>query len=349
MKRLKQILVLVVAVLGVMSCNLRPVKCDGLNAIINDTSESMTVYNGLKLGITSQEEDLIIKNDTSSYSLNRTGLYRYRQVKSVEKYRNSSELSKFILTELMGFNENDFLMSGFSYFERRYWNRIQDYKKELKEEPPFNSKLLDYYLEDSYRGDIIIDFNNNDGEREYKAITGWYSYQTFKDTVYSVTCVFDEDNIKPEEISDYMTGFQNVLIKKYGDPNVSKPYFGDNLEICVFLPDTTGKANDDLYWDLYKPVKHLGLKILDSSFWMKGKYEIQLFINESNRYHSEYGTEYGNYEFIIRYVDNKFLIRHIEEMEKVKKQKNEQFEQNNQKLEIQRQTELINAQKNQHI
>ena len=43
------------------------------------------------------------------------------------------------------------------------------------------------------------------------------------------------------------------------------------------------------------------------------------------------------------------MIRHINEMEEVKIQKNEQFEQNNQKLELQRQTELINAQKNQHI
>ena len=312
MKQLKQILIIVVVLLSIMSCNRRSVKSDRLSLIINDTSESITVYNGLKLGATHQEEDLIIKNDTSSYLLSGTGLYRDRKDKS-ELYRG-------------------------------YLGRYSHYT----EDPPFYSRFLDYYLENSYRGDIIIDFNN-DGKREYKAVTGWYSYQTFKDTVYSVTCVFDGDNIKPEEISDYITGFQNVLIKKYGNPNVSKPYFGDNLEICVFLPDTTGKANDDLYWNLYKPVKHLGLKVVDSSFWMKGRYEIQLFINESNRYHSEYGTEYGNYEFIIRYVDNKFLIRHIEEMEKVKKQKNEQFEQNNQKLELQRQTELINAQKNQHI
>lgn len=79
MKQLKQILIIMIVLLCMMSCNRRPVKYDRLNVIINDTSESITVYNGLKLGITSQEEDLIIKNDTSSYSLNRTGLYRYRQ------------------------------------------------------------------------------------------------------------------------------------------------------------------------------------------------------------------------------------------------------------------------------
>ena len=77
----------------------------------------------------------------------------------------------------------------------------------------------------------------------------------------------------------------------------------------------------------------------------------QMHDNDINvdEFEFEIKCPYCNYEFVIRYVDNKFLIRHINEMEEVKIQKNEQFEQNNQKLELQRQTELINAQKNQHI
>lgn len=341
-----------ITLLGVSSCNHCKSEYDRTNEILNDSSQTITVYNGLKLGITKQEEELIIKNDSSSYLFSKAYRYKFRKIKALESSSSDKELSKIILTEFLGVDTYDALYGNdpysnniYKFYEKIYKNDIKYYKKELREEPSFGKCLLDYYLDDSYRGEIIIDFN----EHEFEKIVGWYSYQTYNDTVYSVTCMFDVMVTDPQEISKYTDGFKRTLIKKYGSPNELKPYFGEALEICSFLPDTTGNSNYDLLWRIYEPVRsYPEINITNSIFWKKGRYEVQLYINETNQYYAE-TTKIYNYEFIIRYVDNKFLLRHIENMNKVKIQKIRQFEQNKLREESEKQRELSNEQKNQQI
>ena len=120
---------------------------------------------------------------------------------------------------------------------------------------------------------------------------------------------------------DITIGIKNLLSEKYGNPNSLMPYFGDKNYISTFDLDTA-RISDSYY----KPLKtNRRLNIVDSYFWIVGRYEIQLYINEVKF------NQKTMYECIIRYIDNKMLgmnidylnllIKNSASLDKVEKQK----------------------------
>ena len=272
-------------------------------------------YRGIPLNCNTEFTDSILAKDTMNNELkHKCYLRKMKFYENNEKY----------LYEKVGF--------GISYYPRNesVMRSVRDLQKTLKKEAPECKTILDNYLNHCYSGELIVPIIENE-DTIYKKIDGWFSYSSFKDSVYSV--IFVTEFIKRHNNIEDTRDFENLtnsIIRMYDSKygahkqaeNVYYTYwFNDKYIDRDFKYHTI--CNNNEFFD-----------IIQSISWLIGQYEIQLCIN--NTFNDLYNKE-NKYEIIIRYINNDFVMRELDrynELEKVYIEK-----ENKERNEVQKQLE----------
>lgn len=271
--------------------------------------KEVKIYKGITLGDSKYTVDSLLNNDSTIFPLSKTFYYKIRKGKDSN---NTSEDLYYIMD--LGSEYNYY---GSQKMNELYGQELSDFKEKLKKEPVKGTIAIDYYLDDSYSANIVIEEKKEDGSINYIELNGCFFVQSYQNKVYSMTLSFNKIFTKQEEITSITKALKMMLSQKYGRVKRIDNVFFDYLKF-------------------YSPKKaRNNINIVDSYAWLNGRNEVQLLVNNIERSNS-----LSKYEFIIRYIDNKLLFESINTY-KDSLEKDANMKKKDSEIKKQKETELL--------
>lgn len=283
------------------------------------TNEDFIVYNNIPLGKDKAYVDSLIENDTTCLPFNSTYYYTLRRAKQCE----NSDRDLYYILGYGGLLES----YGIAKTNRFYGSELQSLKKTIKDDPKALSLFIDYFSDRLFKANIIIETEKSKGKKEYSELDGWFCYHSYKDTIFSVSCAFSKILYdKNEDINNLINSLKETLNAKYGTSMKSEKTFYKYL-------DDTSYYEKNGSWEGYAPKRALrNLNIVDAYSWINGSFETQLLVNKVYNNNSDY----QEYEFIVNYLDNKFVFEKKDILEKIK---NEEMQKEQEKEDLEKRKE----------
>ncbi len=254
-------------------------------------------YRGIPLNCNTQFADSILAKDTMSNILNHRCYMRNMKLKE-----NDEEY----LYETIGFGESYYPISARN---ENIMKHVKDLQKRLRQEVPWGKTLLDTYLHHCYSGELIVPIIENE-DTIYQKNDGWFSYNSFKDSVYSVTFVteFIEKHNNLEDTRNFEI-LKNSIIQMY-DSKYGIHKQSEKVYYTYWFKDKYKNFENSLYDN------NELFDIIESVSWLIGQYEIQLCINKT---FNDLLSRENKYEIIIRYINNDFIFKELDHYNKLKK------------------------------
>lgn len=271
--------------------------------------KKIKIYKGITLGDSKYTIDSLLNNDSTIFPLSKTYYYKLRKAKN-------SNIKSEDLYYIMGLG-GEYNYYGLQRMNELYGKELSDFKKTLKKEPIKGAIAIDYYLEDSYSANIVIEKNKEDGSIDYIDLNGWFFVQSFQNKVFSMTLSFNKSFTNQKEIDTITKALKIMLSQKYGKVKRLENVFYDYL---IFYSPKQARNS---------------INIVDSYAWINGRNEVQLLINNVQNNNSLL-----EYEFIIRYIDNKLLFESINTY-KNEKEKDANMKKKESEIKRQKETELL--------
>lgn len=278
MKSFKTIFVLLSIIALLLGCsgNNRNNNLSIEDVIERDTTSKFNAYNNYYLGIP-QADNIKTALQDSCVALKDTYKHTQRNACRIVSILSLNVHSDADIVELCRYLN---VGTGHDYFSVSEFMRFNEYEveslaKDLRDKRIAPSLYIDQDLESYYRTSVIIPIDENGTLSEYK---GWFKLDSFNDTTYSITCVFNELFSVGDEL-EYRPRF-NALARAISK-KLQKDYSIENR----------GKAMNSYIWNI-------------------GKYEIELWPLESPTYNGyTQSSRYVDYEYIITYTDKKIEKR----------------------------------------